>query len=160
MKTLKELRADHNEFLNKIPDYLKQLKGKLNINQLSFSLEELDKVELYYTENYKNPEKEGLTKFELDKLFEAYYGTAFLWYFGGEWVLETSKAYFTYGLTCIEKYGGKGYGWISFSIRDTHYVIETNQTEEPYSKEFERRINYFNRQTKFVLEPVRDYSLL
>jgi hypothetical protein len=158
MKSIKEIKEAHQLFIDNIPSYLSKLKEILQIYPLTYELDELDCVQHFYESNYKNPEKSGLTKFELDAIFEAYFGTAFQWHFGGKWELETSKSAEAYGLSCIVEYGGKGNVWVAIPIWNWHYIIETNQLDEPIKNIFERKINYFKISTEFILEPVRNFN--
>lgn len=138
--------------------YLSKLKEILNIPQLSYEFDELDRIEAFYRSNFKNPEKIGITKFEIDSIFEAYFGTAMMWYFGGKWELETSKSAEAYGLSCIIEHTGKGNVWVALPISDWHFFIETNQLDEPIRNIFSRKVNYFNIRKEFILEPVRNLN--
>lgn len=158
MKTLKEIKEAHQHFIDSIPIHLSKTKELLGITQLTYDLDEIDSVQKLYEANFRNPEKIGLSKFEIDQLFEAYFGTAYMWHFGGKWVLETHKSAEAYGKSCIEEYGGKGFIWVSLPITNWHFAIETNQLDESFRNLFERRINYFKLSPEYVLEPVRNLN--
>jgi hypothetical protein len=155
MKTLNEIKSDFKHFRESIPDYLRTVRNVLRLDALEFSLKEIDMVEQWYTTYHKKPSEIGMTKYELDNLCIAYFGVAYLWHFGGEWELETSK-FGDYGAYQIVKYGGKGYHWVARTPKNWLFFIETNQAEERIATIFENRINYFKKRPEYVLKPVRN----
>ena len=154
-KKLSEIKRDFKNFIDSIPEYMRILKNILKLDTLKFSLEEIEMVEQFYTKHHKKPEKVELTKVEIDTICTAYLGEAFLWYFGGEWDLETSKAG-DFGAFQIVRHGGEGYHWVALTPKNWLFFIETKQSERPLSNIFENRINYFKNSPEFVLKPVRN----
>lgn len=157
MKTVKEIKAEYNTFIENIPLYINKLKTILGVGKLTYTPEEIDEVHQFYEKNIFSPEKINCTEKELDDIVNAYIGTAYLWHFGGEWVLETYKNSEHYGQACIEKYGGEGYTWVSVSPEDWIFFIKTKQMGgDTLGNMFRKWINFFNINPPKNLNPKRD----
>ncbi len=156
MKPLKEIKKEYKEFMDSIPDNIKKLKSFLGKDLFHYTLDEINRVQMFYEENYKTPHKLNLSEEDMDKMLAAYFGTAHLWHFFWNWCLETNKSADKYGVACIEKYGGKNYPSIRISPFDWVHIIKTNQLEEPLNKMYERSINYHKKRPEFILEPMRN----
>lgn len=154
MKTKNELKSEFQYFISKIPYCINKIKNILNVKELSFQPDEIDILQNYYKENYLKHENEGLVFFK--QIFKVYFGTAWLWHFGGEWYMEEHNTADQYGKICIQKYGGSNYSWVSLNIEDWLDAIEENVLEESLGKSFHKNINFFKSQPQYILAPKRD----
>lgn len=157
MKTLQEIKSEFKLFINSIPTNLELLKNRLQIEQLQYSVEEIDQVENWYRQNHRKPANKELTLAEIDTLIQVYIGTAFLWHFGGRWEVETSKSGY-YGKFQIIEYGGEGYGWVAFVPSNLSHLIRTGQMDDKIADYFRDRVDYFERHKEFKLNQIRNHQ--
>jgi hypothetical protein len=108
MKTAKELKAEYTTFIENIPNYLENLKQLMKLENTTYSFTEIDKLRLFYENNYKTPEQLGVAYDELVNLFYAYVGEAFMFYHGGNWELSKMKNDEAYGTPIILNWGNDG----------------------------------------------------
>lgn len=121
-KKLKELQDDFLNFKTKIPLLLNSLNELIGSN-LSYEYNDIDKVEEFYEKNHSNPIKIGLSIEELNEMFYAFIGEAFIHYNGGNWILSDSKKDRAFGTPIITgarntKYTISPYVWKEFIVRD------------------------------------------
>jgi len=130
-KSAKELKNEYQYFLNNISKNLDQMENLLSVEKLTFSPNEIEKSYRLYFENYKNPEKIGLSYHELEELIYTYWGEAFMHHKGGEWALNLSKTDKAYGTPTIEKWGGKDYPWSRISPKVWKIRLENGILGKP-----------------------------
>lgn len=121
-KKIKDLKKDFAQFVEQIPEYLNLLNEKVG-EELSFVLEDIDKVENFYEKNFLNPEKIGLDIETLNNMFYAFIGEAFIYYNGGKWILSDLKRDRAYGTPLITesrntKFRTSPYIWKEYIVRD------------------------------------------
>lgn len=107
--TVKQLKVEYLNFIENIPKYHEKLKQLIGLENLTYSFEEIDRLRLFYEENYKRPDKVGVTYDELVNIFYAYVGEAFMFYHGGSWELSKMKNDEAYGTPIILNWGKDGY---------------------------------------------------
>ncbi|MFT3794151.1 hypothetical protein [Flavobacterium sp.] len=154
MKKLPQLKEEYQQFLDNIPQYISEVKTILGKDTLSYSSDEVNEVQFYYHRNYAKLDEIGLD--DLRKRVKAYFGTAWLWHFGGKWRLETHKGYDTYGAICIEEYGGTNYPWVAMDIQHWLNAVERGDLMENLGDSFARQQRYQNLSPEYVLTPVRN----
>ena len=133
-KKIKELEKEFLNFKNNIPSLLTRLNNIIGSN-LSFEYEDIDKVENFYENNHTDPDKIGVSVNELDQMFYAFMGEAFIHYNDGYWILSDSKRDRAFGTPIISgsrntKYTISPYVWKEFIVRDLE--------REPLSKIIKR----------------------
>ncbi len=157
MKTLKEIKKEHAEFIDSIPENIKKLKNVLQKHEFLYDPEEVDEVHFFFEKYFNQLHKLDLNQREFENMIMAYFGTAWLWHFGGKWTLETSKSSIQYGRSCLIEYGGKNANnWISVSPLGWLILIKKNDFDESMGDFFRRKINFFKKRTEYILEPVRN----
>ena len=116
MKNVKDLKNEFSHLINKIPDFLNQLKNQLKLNDFEFDNKEVELVDSWFKVKISEKEISVDEMINVKKMFFSYCSTAFIKSNGGEIILDTNKKSFDYGLPVIVKYGGIGYPWVSCSI--------------------------------------------
>ena len=148
MKNPKELKKAYNKFIDDIPELLGYVSNKILQREITFSLDELEEVQKYYEENWKDFDKTELLRLA----FYAYMGEAFIKYFGGNWDLSKLKVDEAYGTPIIvnwgpEDYLGPGtgkYPWISISpFVWTEIIRKRGEMRRGVRKIFEGNLNAF-----------------
>lgn len=135
-----ELKLYYKIFKSNIQRYLEKAQAILGKQELDFSYQELDSFGLKYKQFYTSPESVNLTYDELLDVFTAYYGEAWIFYFGGVWSFRTYIRDTDYGYPCIEKSGPER----NYPICPTNcaYIIEKGIVEF-ISEDIETIINYY-----------------
>lgn len=149
MKTLKELKVEYESFIRSIPDLLNLVEQNILNAKVSFSLDEIEKVQKYYEANHLNPD---IDLENLKKCFYAYVGEAFINYFGGNWDLSVLKKDEAYGTPTIVNWGpddylgpGTGkYPWSSISpFVWTEIIRKRGRMDRTIRQIFESNISRF-----------------
>lgn len=95
-KTLRDFRKEYNSFIDNIDTYLCHAKDFLNQDELTLSIDEISQFVKNFHQTYFELNKEPLNK-EIENIFIAYMGEAFIKHKGGKWSLETYKRDKAYG---------------------------------------------------------------
>ncbi|WP_113637138.1 hypothetical protein [Nubsella zeaxanthinifaciens] len=111
MKGLKEIKTNYQDFQNKLPEYLDWVAENIVKSSLTFTLDEIEKVHLYYENNIVK----AIDQEYLKQVFIAYMGEAFIKYFGGNWELSTLKKDEAYGTPIINNWGNDGEAHVTIS---------------------------------------------
>lgn len=155
-------KKEFDEFVEQIPTLIDKLKKSWNKSKLTYSFEEIHEFNSFYFNNFEDPSKVGLEAPEFSQIFSAYVGTAYRYWFGGDWILfDSSVGLF---LPCIHNNNATFNGLYSAKP-----IIHWRNTIEREREETETRINLLSKlfqrfslvarkhnQTDEVLQPVRD----
>lgn len=140
MKGLKEIKIEYQVFLNRLPEYLNWVSKYIVKSPLTFSLDEIEKVHLYYENNIANSDDKEYLK----QAFIAYTGEAFIKYFAGNWELSTLKKDEAYGTPIILNWGNDNESHISISpFVWTEIIRKRGKMERTVRQIFEGNINRF-----------------
>lgn len=151
MKSIKEIKEEYKHFVTSIPELLNQVEEEILKGKIIFHLDEIEKIQNYYEENFI---KNEIDLYNLNNCFYAYMGEAFIKYFGGNWQLCTLKKDEAYGTPIIvdwgpEDYLGPGtgkYPWVSISPFVWTEVIRKRGTMSRSIRQiFEGNINRFRK---------------
>lgn len=130
-KTIKEIKQEYQKFLDNIPNNLEIIRNLLKIDILTYNFDEIQRTYKLYFDNFKNPEKIGLSYLELEQMIYTYWGEAFIHYNGGEWALNLSKTDKAFGTPTIEKWGGEDYPWSRISPKVWRIRLENGILGNP-----------------------------
>jgi len=140
MKTLKEIKADYEYFQNNLPEYLDWVKDNIIKGILTYSLDELEKVQQFYENNILNSKDDVALK----QVFIAYTGTAFIKYFGGNWELSKMKNDEAYGTPIINNWGNDGEPHVTVSpFVWTEIIRKRGKMDRTVRQIFKGNINRF-----------------
>ena len=134
------------------------LKKHLKLDIFQYSNKEIDLVQQFFEKHFEEPAHINMNSKELNDTCGAYFGTAFLWHFGGKWQMNSDKSHDDFGLPQIVEYRGKGFIWIPFTPFDWLYFIESEQLDERIVAMFRRWHNYHANHPEYKLTPVRNYQ--
>lgn len=116
MNSIKELRKQHDKFVNDLESKADLWYGILQLEKFNYSDNEINLIEKLYKENFNNPEKLHTSLDNLREAFFAYCYMAFKRSNGGELRLDENKRSVSFGKSIIVNYGGEGYPWVAISI--------------------------------------------
>jgi hypothetical protein len=140
MKGLKEIKADYQVFLSQMPEYLEWASANITKTPITYSLDEIEIVHLYYEDNFTNAEDKEYLK----QVFIAYMGEAFIEYFGGNWELSTLKKDEAYGTPIILNWGNNKEPHVSISpFVWTEIIRKRGKMDRTIRQIFEGNINRF-----------------
>jgi hypothetical protein len=140
MKGLKEIKADYQVFLSQMAEYLEWASANITKTPITYTLDEIEKVHLYYENNIANIED----KEYLRQVFIAYMGEAFIKYFGGNWELSTLKKDEAYGTPIILNWGNDNEPHVSISpFVWTEIIRKHGKMNRTVRQIFEGNINRF-----------------
>lgn len=151
MKSIKEIKEEYKHFVESIPELLKQVEEEILKEKINFHIDEIEKIQIYYEENFR---KKEIDLQNLNNCFYAYMGEAFIKHFGGNWQLCTLKNDEAYGKPVIvgwgpEDYLGPGtgkYPWIRISpFIWTEIIRERGTMSRSIRQIFEGKINRFRK---------------
>ncbi len=157
--SVKEVKMRYEDFKNNYESYLNFIKSNTKIENFDFSFEEIDKVDSFYKEYFKKPEKLNIDTLFLEYAVIAYIGEAIFHYFGGEYHYYTSKSLVYYGYPSIIKSGPNPDpdGNDPIPLQSFLFDIE-NSTIEPHELEGTKDTDYQNYKTSsFFTESIDDY---
>ena len=116
MSGIKELRIKHQNLKDNLESNVKSFCKLLGFEIFSFRDNEIDNIQMFYLNTFKEPQKFNLSITELRELFFAYCFEAFINSNGGDLILDDKKRSISYGKSIIVKYGGSDYPWVGISI--------------------------------------------
>lgn len=126
-RSTKEIKAYYTWFHENLLFLLEKAGKLLSKQSLDFSVEEIDQLGKYIKEKLdaglEFDKQSILIKEELANIFIAYYGAAWMHYFGGKWYYSTKKSEYGFGFPMIIEYGPPGAMWTALMPYD--YLIMT-----------------------------------
>lgn len=144
MKKLKTLEKEYLDFLKKEEYFLNIIRKILGKESLDFSLYEISQIENVYNQIIDDSSYIEISIEEFEKSLTMYIGTAFIYYFGGNWTLNKLKNTETYGEFEIENWGGpNNKNWNYINPKSWLWFIKTKQMDESIASIFERKISLF-----------------
>ncbi|MDX2001557.1 MAG: hypothetical protein SFW35_03950 [Chitinophagales bacterium] len=149
LKTIKEEYA----WFKANEQHLLSLAAKmLNKSKLNFSLQEIDDfgeaIEKAYNEQMLFQE---IDMNFLPAIFIAYYGNAFMHYFGGKWYFSTKKVEHGYGSPMLIEYGNQR-SWAAIPPYD-YYIRVIKGSFGKLSRLIEHKISIYERQSIQLKNP-------
>ncbi|WP_420572646.1 hypothetical protein [Kordia sp.] len=154
-KTKATIQKEHKALVETVPTLIRELKRFLKKQTFDYSLREIDMFEDFFRAHLVNPKQVGLTKESLDKLFIAYIATAFFWYLGGKWDLDTEKNSETYGASYAVTTYARDYN-TSICMAEWIFLIRTGQMDERLASFFDRMIYFYKQNPEVTLKPIRN----
>lgn len=139
-KNLKELKLEFQTFLTNIRYNLDIISDLLEIENITFSFDEIDRVKRLFESNYIKPEIIGLNYNELTNAFYSYVGEAFIHYHGGNGELSTMKNDEAYGTPIIVNWGGDNYPWVRISPWVWKTLIEQRKLRGKLSEKLSEKL--------------------
>jgi|GEM_PF-5836012 len=141
--TKQELETYYRDFEKNLGNYLDKLKRNLSIDEITFSIEEIEDVGKFYKKlvikyGYENiPIKNPL------EIFIAYFGQAWIKYFGGKWYFSYNKKDSSLGYPQIINWGPPEFPWSAIRpiVWYQYLIIEDFQD---LSQPFKSKIRDFN----------------
>ena len=106
MNDIQELKKAYKRFIQNIPTYLKKLRMLMSKDELTFSYEEIDEVQLFHRSHFERPEEIGTTYKEIGDCYSAYMGEAVVKLKQGKWVFCGQKSEEAYGEAIVLNWGG------------------------------------------------------
>lgn len=142
MKTLKEIKTEYKVFINQVPEYLNWIEKNITKKKLSYSIDEIEKVHLFYENNILS----FLDAEMLKQAFIAYMGEAFMKYFGGNWELSMMKNDEAYGTPIINNWGFDNEPHVTISpFVWTEIIRKRGKMDRTIRQIFEGNINRFKK---------------
>ena len=123
-KNVKDLKNEFSHLINKIPDFLNQLKNQLKLNDFDFDNKEVELVDSWFKVKISEKEISVDEMINVKKMFFSYCSTLFIMSNGGEIILNTKKNTTSYGEPIIINYGAPGYPWVAISVFGWMRIIE------------------------------------
>jgi hypothetical protein len=155
MITTAEAKLKFQQFIDGIPECIATAKKLLGKETLTYEVEEIEAFQTIYERHFKTPEQLGLEKSYFERVFESYVGTAYLWHFGGKWVVDLNKKYTSFGRFYIDESCGMGPDSVSTSIEDWRTTIEDMDGNRKAAEIIGNMLYFHSVSQEYVLVPVR-----
>lgn len=124
----------YDQFISGIPIYLDQAKQFLKKSYLTYSDEEINTMHKLFISKLDRPEIMILNANDMDNMFCAYVGEAFLHYHPGRWSLSTIKKDAAFGKPIIIDWTPPGRIWVRICPFEWMLSIKENKFEGQLSE--------------------------
>jgi hypothetical protein len=139
-RSKKEVDQYYLWFQQNMDSLLEKAKLFLGKKELDFTTDEVDTFGVK-TRELLDSVMTDEEEYEHVNIFIAYYGMAWMHYFGGKWYFSNSKKEMSYGYPQIIEYNSPG--WVAISPYD-YYISIKNNNIKPLSRIISREIEFNN----------------
>lgn len=144
----KEISQFYDYFKSNYPVLLEKASVIIGKKELDFSIDEIDyfgeKTLSQFPNGLQLHEQGQLLSQEFAHVFMAYYGAAWIHYFGGEWYYSKKKSEYGYGLPQLIEYGPPDEVWSALSPY-IYLLMLYKGSIQKLSKFFVRELEIFAR---------------